>query len=59
MKIDEACIDHNITRLILDHSLPDIATGTDSDEVKDMAFELGVIEGLMELGEALKEVLRS
>lgn len=56
MKIDEACINHNVDRLI--------AEITDSlyewvDDEKTSIATLGEIRGIHQLAEALKEVLKS
>lgn len=56
MKIDEACINHNVDRLV--------AETTESlyewvDEDRMMIAALGELRGIHQLAEALKEVLRS
>ena len=56
MKIDEECINHNITRLIDDLLLWDMC-GHDDDTIRLMAC--GYIAGLNDLGKELKKVLKA
>lgn len=58
MKIDEACINHNVVRLIDEFEMWDLTSDSGLDEnMRIMA--LGYIKGLTELAETLKEVLRT
>ena len=57
-RIDEGCIDHNTTRLIEEYTQciwEDV--GDNRDNVRLMT--LGYIRGVLEMGEAMKEVLKS
>ena len=58
MKIDKECIDHNVTRLIEEATqcIWDLDNET-HDHCRLMT--LGYIRGVIELGEALKEVLKT
>ena len=54
MKIDNECIDYNALRLIEKEN--DSLTGYDE---KDMIYVSGVINGILEMAEAMKEVLKA
>jgi hypothetical protein len=60
MKIDEACINHNVARLVdeMTSALYDIV---DDDEDMDhiRIATLGEIRGICQLANALKEVLKT
>lgn len=56
VKIDSACIDHNVDRLIAD-ATETLYEWIDDDKM--MAAALGEIRGIHQLAEALKEVLRT
>jgi len=60
MKIDEACINHNVTRLTAEVLTPlyDTLNSNDQDNLYRIEF-LGEIKGMLMLADALKEVLRS
>lgn len=61
MKIDEGCIEHNAVRLIHDLLKPryDLIMGDNpADERGYMLMTLGEIGGIVEMAEALKEVLK-
>ena len=58
MRIDEACINHNVVRLINDLEMWNRTSDSRLDEnMRIMA--LGYIKGITELAEILKEVLRT
>lgn len=57
MKIDEACIDHNIVVLIKDLCLSDLYTMTEAHASESDAW-LAYIDGMVQLGDRLKEVLK-
>lgn len=58
MKIDEACINNNVVRLIDEFEMWDLTSDSGLDEnMRIMA--LGYVKGLTELADALKEVLRT
>lgn len=57
MKIDEACIDYNVDRLV--GLLTDDLYEWMSDDEKIVPVTLGEIRGIHQLAEALKEVLRA
>lgn len=57
MKIDEACIDYNVDRLV--GLLTDDLYEWMSDDEKIVPVTLGEIRGIHQLAEALKEVLRT
>ena len=56
MKVDSACIDHNVDRLVGEIT-GELYEWTDNDRM--MATALGEIRGIHQLAEALKEVLRA
>lgn len=56
MKIDTACIDHNVDRLIGEITT-ELYEWVDDDRMA--AVTLGEIRGIHQLAEALKEVLRA
>lgn len=56
MKIDSACIDHNVDRLIAD-ATETLYEWIDDDKM--IIAALGEIRGIHQLAEALKEVLRT
>ena len=56
MKVDSACIDHNVDRLVGEIT-GELYEWVDSDKM--MATALGEIRGIHQLAEALKEVLRT
>ena len=56
MKIDEATIDHNVSLLIGDACLWEIV-GEEKQNYKDAT--LGYIEGIHDLAERLKDVLKA
>ena len=61
MKIDEGCIEHNAVKLIHDliETRYDLITGDNpADERGYMLMTLGEIGGIVEMAEALKEVLK-
>lgn len=60
MKIDEACINHNVVRLV-DEMTSELYEFTDkSDNMDNMRVAtLGEIRGMCQLANALKEVLRA
>jgi len=60
MKIDETCINHNVTRLTAEvlTTLYDTLNSNDQDNLYRIEF-LGEIKGMLMLADALKEVLRS
>lgn len=60
MKIDEACINHNVVRLV-DEMVSELYEFTDkSDSMDNMRVAtLGEIRGMCQLANALKEVLRA
>ena len=59
MKIDEACINHNVVRQVdeITSSLYEYAGETSSDDHTRIAM-LGEIRGICDLANALKEVLK-
>ena len=59
MKIDEACINHNVTLLTekLSRESMEILNNDDQDNLYRI-HTLGTIEGILLLANALKEVLR-
>ena len=62
MKIDESCIDHNTVRLIrdlLDSRYDLIDNDKPAQERGFMMMTLGEIAGVIEMAEAIKEVLRA
>ena len=62
MKIDEGCLEHNAVRLIHDllETRYDLIMGDKpADERGYMLMTLGEIGGIVEMAEALKEVLKS
>lgn len=62
MKIDDACIDHNIVRLIrdlIDTRYELIDNDKPAQERGFMMMTLGEIAGVIEMAEAIKEVLRA
>lgn len=56
MKIDEACIDHNVDRLVA-YITEELYDYVDNDKM--VIASLGEIRGIHLLAEALKEVLRT
>lgn len=60
MKIDEACINHNVVRLVdeMTSSMYEFAEQTDTDDHVRIAT-LGAIRGVCDLANALKEVLKT
>lgn len=61
MKIDEGCIEHNAVKLIHDliETRYDLIMGDNpADERGYMLMTLGEIGGVVEMAEALKEVLK-
>jgi len=59
MKIDEACINHNVTRLTAEILNPLYETLNDNSQDNLYRIEnLGEIKGMLMLADALKEVLR-
>lgn len=60
MKINEESINHNVTRLIEEYTqcIWDI-NDKKNDEDHTRLMTLGFIRGVLELGEALKEVLKT
>ena len=59
MKIDRECIDHNVTRLIEEYTQCIWEINDEkNDEDHTRLMTLGYIMGVIELGEALKEVLK-
>lgn len=56
MKIDEACINHNVDRLVAETTE---ALYEWVDDRKMVIAALGELRGIHQLAEALKEVLRS
>lgn len=56
MKIDSACIDYNVDRLVGEIT-SELYEWADNDRM--MATALGEIRGIHQLAEALKEVLRT
>lgn len=62
MKIDDACIDHNIVRLIrdlIDTRYELIDNDKPAQERGFMMMTLGEIAGVIEMAEAMKEVLKA
>ena len=62
MKIDEGCIEHNAVRLIdelIKTRYDLIMSDNPADERGYMLMTLGEIGGIVEMAEALKEVLKS
>lgn len=59
MKIDEACINHNVT-LLTENILRDSTDILNNDDQYNLyrIHTLGTIEGILLLANALKEVLR-
>lgn len=59
MKIDEACINHNVTLLTekLSRESMEILNNDDQDNLYRI-HALGTIDGILQLANALKEVLR-
>lgn len=59
MKIDEACINHNVMRLTAEILTPlyDTLNSNDQDNLYRIEF-LGEIKGMLMLADALKEVLK-
>lgn len=56
MKIDEACIDHNVTRLIDELDM----WGLEGAEMSDIRLiTIGYIKGITEFAKAMKEVLNA
>lgn len=61
MKIDEGCIDHNVTRLVTELT-ENIYDGMPDDKVYTLVFAymtLAEIRGVVEMAEVLKEVLKA
>lgn len=60
MKIDEACINHNVVRLVdeMTSALYEFSDATDIDDHARIAT-LGEIRGVCDLAKALKEVLKA
>ena len=58
MKIDEGCIDHNATRLIEEYTQC-IWELNDDNQDHIRLVTLGFIRGVLEMGEAMKEVLKA
>lgn len=62
MKIDDACIDHNTVRLIrdlIDTRYELINSDKPAEERGYTLMTLGEIAGVIEMAEAVKEVLRA
>ena len=62
MKIDESCIDHNTVRLIrdlIDTRYELINSDKPAEERWYTLMTLGEIAGVIEMAEAIKEVLRA
>ena len=62
MKIDDACIDHNTVRLIrdlIDTRYELIDNDNPAQEREYTLMTLGEIAGVIEMAEAIKEVLRA
>lgn len=62
MKIDESCIDHNTVRLIrdlIDTRYELIGNDKPAQERGYTLMTLGEIAGVIEMAEAIKEVLRA
>lgn len=59
MKIDEACINHNVVRLVdeITGSFYEFADAVDNDDHLRIAT-IGEIRGICDLASALKEVLK-
>ena len=59
MKIDEACINHNVVRLVdeMTSSIYEFADQTDNEDHARIAT-LATIRGICDLANALKEVLK-
>lgn len=59
MKIDEACINHNVVRLVdeMTATLYEYADANDQEDHERIAT-LGGIRGICDLANALKEVLK-
>ena len=59
MKIDEGCIEHNATRLIEEYTqcIWEL-TDEKNDEDHTRLMTLGFIRGVLEMGQAMKEVLK-
>lgn len=59
MKINEACINHNVTRLTAEILTPLYETLNDNSQDNLYRIEnLGEIKGMLMLADALKEVLK-
>lgn len=59
MKIDEACINHNVTRLTAEILTPLYEALNDNSQDNLYRIEnLGEIKGMLMLADALKEVLK-
>lgn len=56
MKVDGACIDHNVDRLVA-YITEELYDYVDNDKM--VIASLGEIRGIHQLAEALKEVLRT
>lgn len=56
MKVDSACIDHNVDKLIGEMT-DELYEWVDNDRI--VTTTLGEIRGIHQLAEALKEVLRA
>ena len=62
MKIDESCIDHNTVRIIrdlIDSRYELIDNDKPAQERGFMMMTLGEIAGVIEMAEAIKEVLKA
>lgn len=59
MKIDEGCINHNTVRLIADMvGLPFEYSEQSEDADHTRLITIGYVYGVIQMGEALKEVLK-
>ena len=60
MKIDEACINHNVVRMV-DEMISELYDFVNDDEDTDhmRIATLGEIRGICDLANALKEVLKT
>lgn len=61
MKIDEGCINHNSVRIIKDlvENRYDMITESTAEERDYFLMTIGEIAGIIEMAEAMKEVLKA
>lgn len=63
MKIDESCINHNVVVLLKEITSNAeetvFVTGKDKDSYAELAYLWGYARGVIEMADALKEVLKA